>query len=248
MNLSAGISDMALPLYKRTKYHIFEFPKFLRVNNSRALLGKYGLKGILLATASALVNFLLHLFYLLSKERTGKLKKQYTLEKTEVVPEWVDDIVLDERYKYAEVHDQKWLQWNLDNNFKGHERDIQSFYIIKLADKYVGFVMTKERYRSEVQGMKNVMIGSIVEWGSVNESKLNEASIYRLVLDTFSKDVDIIETATNNADTQHELKKIGFIHHGNAHIAFKDKTKQLTDSGDASLWRLRYGYADVILN
>ena len=248
LNLSAGISDMALPLYKRTKYHIFEFPKFLRVNNSRALLGKYGLKGILLATASALVNFLLHLFYLLSKERTGKLKKQYTLEKTEVVPEWVDDIVLDERYKYAEVHDQKWLQWNLDNNFKGHERDIQSFYIIKLADKYVGFVMTKERYRSEVQGMKNVMIGSIVEWGSVNESKLNEASIYRLVLDTFSKDVDIIETATNNADTQHELKKIGFIHHGNAHIAFKDKTKQLTDSGDASLWRLRYGYADVILN
>ena len=141
LNLSAGISDMALPLYKRTKYHIFEFPKFLRVNNSRALLGKYGLKGILLATASALVNFLLHLFYLLSKERTGKLKKQYTLEKTEVVPEWVDDIVLDERYKYAEVHDQKWLQWNLDNNFKGHERDIQSFYIIKLADKYEVYIV-----------------------------------------------------------------------------------------------------------
>lgn len=248
LNLSAGISDMALPLYKVTKYHIFEFPKLLRVNNSRVLLGKYGLKGILLAMVGALVNFPLHFFYMLSKGRTRKLKKQYTLEKTEVVPDWVDDIVLNDGHKYAEVHDQKWLQWNLENNFKGHERDIQSFYIIKQNDEKVGFVMTKERYRPVVQGMKNVMIGSIVEWGSVDERKLNEASIYRLVLDTFTKDVDIIETATNNADTQHELKRIGFIHHGDAHIAFKDKTKQLTDSGDASLWRLRYGYADVILN
>lgn len=248
LNLSAGISDMALPLYKVTKYHIFEFPKLLRINNSRILLGKYGLKGFLLTTAGVLINYPLHIYYFLTKGKTRRLKKQYKLEKTEIVPQWVDDIVLNDGHKYAEVHDQKWLQWNLNNNFKGHERDVQSFYIIKKKEENVGFVMTKERFRPEVQGMKNVMIGSIVEWGSIDETKLNEANIYRLVLDTFAKDVDIIETATNNSDTQHELKRMGFIHHGDAHIAFKDKTKQLTDSGDVSLWRLRYGYADVILN
>lgn len=248
LNLSAGISNMALPLYKITKYHIFEFPKLLRINNAKPLFGKYGIKGVLQSILGAMANIPLRFYYFLTNGKTRKLKKQYTLEKVTTVPQWVDELTLNDGHKYAEVHDQKWLQWNLDNSFKSHKRDIQSFYIIKQNDDQVGFVMTKERYRDEVQGMKRVILGSIVEWGAYDENKLNEANIYRLTLDTFSKDVDIIETATNNPYTQHELKRMGFIHHGDAHIAFKDKTKQLTDSGDVSLWRLRYGYADVIMN
>lgn len=248
LNLSAGISDMALPLYKVTKYNIFEFPKFLRINNSKPLIGKFGVNGVLQSISGSLANVLLKVFYIFSKSKAKRLKKKYVLEKVTVVPQWVDDIVLNDSHKYMEVHDCKWLQWCLDNSFKGGEQDIQSFYIIKKEEEPIGFVMTKERFREETQGMKNVKIGSIVEWGSKDEETLNEADIYRLVLDTFSKDVDIIETATNIVDTQRVLKRMGFIHYGDAHIAFKDKTKQLKDAGDASLWRLRYGYADVILN
>lgn len=248
LNLSAGISDMALPLYKVTKYHIFEFPKLLRLQNSKPLIGKYGIKGVHQAIIGGVLNFFLKTFYFFTRTKTKKLKKKYTLEKVGQVPQWVNDVVLNDGHKYAEVHDHKWLQWCLDNNFKGGVEDIQSFFVIKQDGVPMGFVMTKERFREETQGMKNVKIGSIVEWGSKDENVLGEADLYRLVLDTFSKDVDIIETATNNANTQHALKRIGFIHHGEAHIAFKDKTKQLMDSGNASLWRLRYGYADVILN
>lgn len=246
--LSAGISDMALPLYKVMKNSIFEFPKLLRLQNTKPLFGKFGIKGMLQSIIGSLANTMLKVFYAFSKPKTQRLKKKYTLEKITVVPQWVDDIVLNDGHKYMEVHDHKWLQWCLDNSFKGGEHDIQSFYIIKKENEPVGFVMTKERFREETQGMKNVKIGSIVEWGSKDEETLNEADIYRLVLDTFSKDVDIIETATNIVDTQRVLKRMGFIHYGDAHIAFKDKTKQLKDAGDASLWRLRYGYADVILN
>lgn len=248
LNLSAGISDMALPLYKVMKNSIFEFPKMLRLQNTKPLLGKFGTSGILQSFLGGMANFFLHTYYLFSHSKTNKLKKRYVLEKIATIPLWVDDIVLNDGHKYMEVHDHKWLQWCLDNSFKGGKQDIQSFYIIKKEDESVGFVMTKERLREETQGMKNVKIGSIVEWGSRNEKELCEADIYRLVLDTFSKDVDIIETATNDSVTKLELKRMGFFHHGDAHIAFKDKTKQLTDSSDVSLWRLRYGYADVILN
>lgn len=247
LNLSAGISNMALPLYKVTKYNIFEFPKLLRINNSRPLINKYGLKGFLLTVISSLINISICILNLLTKGKTRKLQKHFKLEKVDVVPQWVDDVVLNDGHKYAEVHDSRWLQWNLDYNFKGQKRDIQSFYVINKGNEPVGFVMTKERFRPEVQGMKNVMIGSIVEWGAIDEKDLNESDICRLTLETFSKDIDIIETATNNTKTQKDLKRIGFLHHGDAHIAFKDKTKQFTDAGDASLWRLRYGYADVIL-
>lgn len=248
MFLSAGISDMALPLYKVMKYNIFEFPKLLKLQDSKPLLGKYGISGILQTILGGISNFFLHSYYCFGSFKANKLNKKYVLEKTETIPLWVDDFVLNDGHKYMEVHDHKWLQWCLDNSFKGGEQDIQSFYVIKREDEPVGFVMTKERFREETQGMKNVKIGSIVEWGSKNEKELCEADIYRLVLDTFSKDVDIIETATNNVDTQRVLKRTGFIHYGDAHIAFRDKTKQLKDAGDASLWRLRYGYADVILN
>ncbi len=247
LNLSAGISNMALPLYKVTKYCIFEFPKLLRINNSKPLLGKYGIKGVLSSILSSIINLFLRFFYFLCKGNTRKQKKLYSLDKTDRVPEWVDDIVLNDGHKYAEVHDHKWLQWNLDYNFKGNKGDIQSFYIIKNDEQPQGFVMTKERFRQDVQGMKDVMIGSIVEWGSIDEKLLTESDIYRMVLDTFSRDIDIIETATNSPVTLKRLKRMGFIHHGDAHIAFKDKTRQFTDAKDPSLWRLRYGYADVIL-
>lgn len=248
LHLSAGISNNALPLYRIIKCYIFEFPKLLRVQNIKPLLSKYGIKREGLSVLGGMVNAILRIFYFFTKFKTNRLKKQYSLEKVEQVPEWVDDIVLNDGHKYAEVHDHKWLQWCLENNFRGGKKNIQSFYIIKNQMGTVGFVMTKERFREEAQGMKNVKIGSIVEWGSKNEVELGEVDIYRLVLDTFSKDVDIIETASNNLDTQRVLKLMGFVHYGDAHIAFRDKTKQLTDAGDASLWRLRYGYADVILN
>ena len=245
--LAAGISDMALPLYRILKYNIFEFPKMLRLRHAKPVLEKLGVKGFANKIITPFANLFFRSWYLLSSLKEKKLKKKYVLEKVTVIPEWVEDIVMNDGHKYAEVHDCKWLQWNLDNNFKGHQRDIQSFYIIKKSNANVGFVMTKERYRDEVQGMNNVIIGSIVEWGSVNEDELCEADIYRLVLSSFSKDVDIIEVASNNKETQRSMKKIGFIHHGDAHIAFRDKTKTLLDCSDASLWRLRYGYADVIL-
>ncbi len=247
-HLSAGISDKALPLYKIIKCHIFEFPKLLRIQNAKPLLNKYGIKGIVLSALGGMANSLLHTYYFFAKFKTNRLKKQYTLEKVEQVPKWVDGMVLNDGHKYAEVHDQKWLQWCLENNFKGGEKDLQSFYVVKKEGHPVGFVMTKERFREDAQGMKDVKIGSIVEWGSEDEKEIGESDLYRLALDTFSKDVDIIETATNVHETQRALKRMGFVHHGDAHIAFRDKTKQLKDANNASLWRLRYGYADVILN
>ena len=34
---------------------------------------------------------------------------------------------------------------------------------------------------------------------------------------------------------------------GCANITFKDKKKQYKDASDINLWRIRYGYADVLL-
>lgn len=245
--IASGISDMALPLYKKLRYYILEFPRIMQLRNAYSLLESKGMNGILLKVVSTLVNIPLKLFVAYSKQKGEKLWGKYQVEKVLTVPEWVDDIVLNDGHKYMEVHDHRWLQWNLDYNFRGLPQDTQSFYTIKKEGKPVGFFMTKQRFRKKAGGLKNILVGSIMEWGTINEKQLSETDIYKMAQITFSKDVDIVEAATANPITVEKMKICGFIAHEYAHIAFKDKKKQYKDASDINLWRVRYGYADVLL-
>ena len=246
--LVSGISEMALPLYKKLGYYVLAFPRIMQLRNVRCLLESKGLRGNVLYLFSILINIPLSLIYKILSGESKRLLKLYQVEKVTKIPEWVDDIVLNDGHKYMEAHDHKWLQWNLDCNFRGLPRDIQSFYIIKKGNEPIGFFMTKERFREKAGGaLKNVHIGSIVEWGSKDEKKLGESEIYKMALTTFSADVDIIEAATADNDTVKKMKMCGFIPHGFAHIGLKDKKKAYKDASDINLWRVRYGYADVIL-
>ena len=247
--ISAGISDDALPLYKVMKYTFFDLPKMLQVRDSKPLLGKKGITGASQKLLGAFINGGLRCVSAFSFFKTKTLYRKYKLKPVAEVPEWVNELTLKDGHKYCEAHDHKWLQWNLDYGFRSKDgHNIQSFYVITSEGKPMGFVMTKERFRSHTQGLENVTIGSIVEWGSYNENLLSEADIYRLSLKTFTPSVDIVEIATNDAKTLKSIKRLGFIRHGVARIAIKDKTKQLLDIADETKWRLRYGYADVILN
>ena len=108
--------------------------------------------------------------------------------------------------------------------------------------------MTKERYRSEAGGrLHNFILGAIVEWGSYDESLLSESDLNLLALTTFTKEVDIIEFASADMDTINKMKLHGFIKHGDARIGFRDKKKKYKDASDIKNWRIRYGYADLIL-
>lgn len=129
--LVSGISEMALPLYKKLGYYVLAFPRIMQLRNVRCLLESKGLRGNMLYLFSILINIPLSLIYKMLSGESKRLLKQYQVEKVTKIPEWVDDIVLNDGHKYMEAHDHKWLQWNLDCNFRGLPRDIQSFYIIK---------------------------------------------------------------------------------------------------------------------
>ena len=246
--IGSGISDMSLALYRKLHYYILEFPRIMQLRDARCFLESKGIKGIALKWMSKLLNMLLNLFVGYANRRGRKLQQCYQVEKVTKVPVWVDEIVLNDGHKYMEVHDHLWLQWNLDYNFRGLSQDIQSFYVVKERGNPVGFFMTKERFREKAGGvLKNILIGSIVEWGIAADCALSEMDLYAMALLTFSKDVDIVETATIDRKVIKQMKRFGFITHGYAHIGMKDKKKQYRDAADINLWRVRYGYADVIL-
>lgn len=246
--IASGISEIALPLYKAMKYHIIEFPRMMLLLNSRSLIESKGISGCPLKFMTAICNVPLRILSVVNNIKSKRLRKKFSLKRENRIPEWVDDLTIRDKHKYKEAHGREWLQWNLDYNFKGDKEDIQSFYTIEKEEKPVGFFMTKERFRKDAGGiLKNIILAAIVEWGTYDEKILNEKQIINLAFSTFSKNVDIIEFASVDKATCKAMKNMGYINHGNAHIAFKDKTKKCKDASDASLWRVRYGYADVIL-
>lgn len=244
----AGLAELALEMYKKLRFVIFSYPRMMQLRKSRSIIESKGIHGGLLKVTFSIVDIVLQTLNKYWKLKSQKASKGFCVSKVTRVPEWVDDVVLNDGHKYMEVHDHKWLQWNLDYNFKGLKKDVQNFYIITKNGSNLGFFMTKERFR-DVAGctLKNIVIGSIMEWGTSNEKQLNEYDIHTIAMGTFSKNVDIVEMATTDLRVVRKMKPLGFIRQRDAHIGFKDLTRKYKDSNNPDLWRIRFGYADVFL-
>lgn len=246
--LCSGISDSAMPLYTMMRFKMLTFPRLMYFNNIRSLIESYGFSRGVSKCLSFFANIPFKLVGCFNSLQAYLYKKTYTVRKEYQIPKWVEDLTIRDKHKYKEAHTAEWLQWNLDYNFKGYPEDIQRFYTISKNDRPLGFFMIKERYRKEAGGkLKDIILGAIVEWGSYDESLLDESMINIIALSCFSSKVDIIEFASSDSSTVRKMKRRGFIQHGTARIALRDKTKQLKDLNDIDNWRIRYGYADVIL-
>ena len=246
--LIAGMTQMVLPMYRKLKYHIFEIPQFVKLQNSRYILMPYGIKGPVLKIVSGLFNALIKLKDIPNKIKSKNLNKRFLVKKEYVVPDWAGELATNDGHKYMEVHDKKWLQWCLDNNTNGFENDIQSFYsVYDKNNKPLGFFMTKERLITEAGRIKDSIRGTVVEWGTYDDTILSEAEINILALQTFTKNVDLIVTLACKEKTQKTLKKLGFVQRGIYPIGFRDNKNIYKDANDKDLWRLRYGYTNMII-
>ena len=242
--IGANVSSMALPLDRKLKFHILEFPRLYSIRDLR-----YFLESRNLLFLKSIINIPLKLFNLLILIKARLKKKKYRIERVSIIPDWIDDIVLNDGHKYAEYHNHLWFQWNLDNCFKKHPLNTQAFYCIYRDEKPIGFFMIKERYRGTGNNRKEgLLIGSIVEWGTKDASVLNEYDINLLALNYFSRNIDIIETASVNRKTIVSLKRSGFLKEERGNIVFKDRTNKYKDASNIDLWRVRLGYGDSILS
>jgi len=179
--------------------------------------------------------------------KADRLARKFRIEEVSTIPEWVDGIVLRDGHKYAEYHDHEWLQWNLDHHFFDVPRSRKAFFCVYGEREPLGFYMIKERFKEAAGGLKDVLVGSLVEWGTRDGKLLSESDLLLLSLRDFSSSVDIVETATTDENVVRAVRKYGFIPHGKSNIVFKDRTKKYTDASDPDLWRVRLGCGDVIL-
>lgn len=242
--LAAGISLMVLPMYRKLRYHLFEVPQFYKVRSVR-----YAFRSLRFKSWIYLGRYIVRKFKdIPDQAKLKRLRQKYIIKKETIVPEWVTEMVANDGHQFMEVHDKEWLQWNLDYNTYGYKQDIQAFYsIYDNNNRPMGFFMTKERIIKKAGPNNGFVIGTVVEWESIDKSMLSETDINLLAIHSFSKNVDVIFTLACESDTENQLMKMGFIERATFKVGVKDKKKQLKDIGNKDLWRLRYGMTNMII-
>ena len=247
--LAAGLTQKVFPMNRILKYHLFEVPQYFKIQNSKYVLRRYALKGKMLKLVCGLGNCVIKLLDIPNIIRINRLnKRNFIIKKETIIPDWVSEMTANDGHQFMEVHDRDWFQWNLDYNTYGFEEDIQSFYsIFNRNNKPLGFFMTKERLVQKSGPDKGLIRGTVVEWESCDKNVLSEADINLLALQTFSKRVDMIFTLACEFGTERQLEKMGFRKWSSFKMGIKDKKKQVENIGDQNLWRLRYGYTNMIV-
>lgn len=247
----AGISQMALPLYKAMRFTTFFFPRMIYLKHSRSVIHS------LLKTESVLTYPLIMIadlglaLHRLSLTVYSKVKyNQYVVEETNDIPDDVERIILEDKHPFAEYHDRNWLEWSLKYSFKSHPMYKKKLFIIKKNGKIVGFFIAKYEFfeQASSRGFKNVYLGSVMEWGIDNEETLTEADLYLLAIRTFPNEIDGIQVATSNENTKRLLKRCLFIQVGEANMSVKIRTMKDSRLKDINNWRIRIAASDTLMD
>ena len=248
IKIGALFSSMVVPMIKKMRYVLFDIPQYVTIRNTRPLIASYGITGFPLKVCAAISNLPIVFMDAVNAVRRRRLMKIFVIQKETIVPEWVSELVMKDHYKYMELHNREWFQWNLDYNMNGFPGDKQSFYTV--CDKTgnpQGFFMTKERFEKAAGRYRDITRGTIVEWGTANPNILSESDLNLLAISTFSPETFHVLTVTTDDNTRKKLKKMGFMEHGIFQMNLYDKKKQFPDIYNQDLWRLRYGCGNTII-
>ncbi|WP_156097612.1 hypothetical protein [Prevotella sp. FD3004] len=217
-------------LFSRAGYNIFKETEVMLEIPQYVKYRYHGIKKIL--------DLPIHL-------RKSILKRRYVVKRHAIVPEWAGAMASSDNHKYMEVHDTAWLQWALDNNATGVESDYQSFYAIyDRNDKPAGFFMTK--VRTITKEGDSFVKANLIEWASTDLSRLDEADINILSLDTYPQEVSRFWTISENGKTAKKLKCHSYKRRGWFAMSIT-KDERFEDIGDVSQWRIRYGCCNTAL-
>lgn len=250
-NFYAGISQMALPIYRALKYTIFEFPRLIYLRKSKSVVQA------LLHSESRwtkpviwLADTCLWIHRSLMCSTIKFMLREYEVEEVKEVPKEIEEIVFEDDHPFMELHDKDWFEWNLSYSFSEDERTKRRLYIIHHKGVVEGFFLIKQEFfeQASSRGFKNVYLGSLMEWGILKSSKLQEKDIVLLSLTCYDKIVDGVQYASVDQHTICQLKHRLFVQIGNANLGFKIRTFKDDAIKNIDNWRIRLAGGDTVLD
>ena len=190
-----GVSEKAQPVYKYFGFSLFKLERYVFILNSHFLLSQK-LTGFVEKVATSVVDIALHTSYNLLK-----LYYKFKYRHFKIVEKQLENIdfsgiqkILDaDFHRYKEMHDNDWIRWVM--NFKDeYSESGQHFYEVYHKGELVGFFINKIRFRELLNGKyKNVVFGTLLEWGSINEKILSNSDLCAMSFSKFGLNTDAIQ-------------------------------------------------------
>ena len=246
-----GSSQMQLPILKRLGAHIFLLPRMILLLHSFSVLeSKLGAALARVLAPVVDVAFRLQQSWLKHKRR-WILSRGFDVKELDVVPGAVEEIIAADGARFRECHTAEWFNWIKDNNLVDDSRCRKRFYMaIDATGRPVGFFMTRQRFYEQAshRGFKNLMMGSVLEWGTADANVISDNELCLLALTSFGSDVDAVELCCTGEAMAAWFRRKGLVRVGDGNIVVRYRHDSLLASiegiGDADNWRLRPAMGD----
>lgn len=250
--ITGGNSQMSLPIFKALRYDAFEFPRFIYLKKSRCAV-EYVLKngGILTKVLASIVDVPLKFQHLLITSSISKYAKSLCVEKCNEVPIEIEQIVNEDEHRFREQHDKAWFEWNLKYDFNPDPRKHKDLFVIKDGERIIGFFVNKIQFHetASARGFKNVLLGSVMEWGFSKDCGLSELDVQLLAIMNMPKEIDGVQIASDNDSVVKKFKKLLFFPMGMANMTVRLRSiKNNKAVKDGRNWRLRLACNDTLVN
>lgn len=246
---AAGCSKDARPVYRKyLKYTYFPLFRFVYIRKTRAVFDAKvsGFLSKVLAPITDVFLVLIHSLHGLANVfRYRKFEVNIINNETELV--LIEDLIKRDKHKYQEFHNAEWFKWikDIPSNNKFNKQEL---FAIKCSGKLVAFWMIKTRFTANINNYKNLVVGTITEWGTLDENLISERDICAIAIHHFPKYVDVIQTFSND---RHFVSRLPFLckEKGESNVIvkiLKGYDNNCEDYKDISKWRLRPAMADTM--
>lgn len=252
--IASGLSNMSLPLFKKIGFAVFPLERYIFVVNSYPAIKKFVGDNCASKALSSFINVFANTWLSIIRMRNRQMLKDYQVEEVKDTPQEVADIAREESCQFMENHTREWFNWVLHGHFNKGERNKQHLFVVKDKTDIVAFYMTKERYHEQAshRGFRDVMLGSVIEWGVRRDSHLNESDVLLNAVLSFEESVDVVEVCSADKNLNKSLKRNMMIHLGDSNFAiFAKEGTELAKTNDyrnPANWRIRPAGSDNSFN
>ena len=252
--IASGLSSMSLPIFRKKGFDIFLSRRWIYLKDSRPVLEMFLPSGIILNLAVKAANCLINMWQSVLKRRLNVAFRGLTVEESWTVPPDVPNIVADEGKPFRENHTKEWFEWVLNGKFVDDERAKQHLYLVKEKSEIIGFFMTKERFHKQAshRGFRNVILGSVIEWGLRCGSTLSTNDLLLFAIMSFGKHVNAVELCSFDDKLDNYLKHRLLVQVGEGNFAVKangnSPLNRYPEFHKAENWRLRPAASDNSFN
>lgn len=212
--LGCGLSQMAVPLHLMLNYVCFPMARFMWLFRSRSVVERRFGVTLVSKCVSRLIDAGLWMWSVVLKYKVALRTRGLTLHELECATEDVVTLIQRDAHPFSCVRTVEWLNWQLKGGFSGGPRSRQKLFIVKDRQQgVVGFFMYKVRFHETAShhGYKNLTLGSLMEWQSVDTRKITPATLALMAVMEMNRDgVDAVEVCTDDEDMGRSLKRALF--------------------------------------